>query len=379
MKKLVTTALMVTALSSGCAMQLDPVKRPMQQATLDQLKEPIPVVMQTPERNGIATSYFAQDSSAAGAQYGLIGALTTAVIDGIANANPYEIAQTNANRIAETFKGDELLNQAYASLSANKKLTPANLNLVLSAPTPVPAKSTKTTTPDGLSIDVGYIFKTDMSGLRIYAAVALNQKGKVYTSPYVGKDGKTSKPDNSGLLYSNSFSYFSQQLPVPVKSQSEIDAKVAEIKAAATKNGVLPKKDSQAYAKMTNEIKQAQKPEYTPKEISDKLADQWLANNGEKLKTEIKAAHEFLAVQIYKDLARLDVPDYKGTSDTVLETAADGRAIKLLGIGYNAGMVQSQPKDFVSTGWGNATIYPETEKEKKEKAKETTKEKAKAK
>lgn len=377
MKKLVIAALMATAFTSGCAMQFDPAKRPMQQATLDQLKDPIPVNMQIPERTGVAASYFAQDSSAAGAQYGLIGALTTAVIDGIANANPYEIAQNNANRIAETFKGDELLNQAYASLSANKKLTPANLNLVLSAPTPVPAKSAKTTTPDGLSIDVGYVFKTDMSGLSISAAVALNQKGKVYTSPYVGKDGKTAKPDNSGLLYKNSFTYYSQQLPVPVKSQSEIDAKVAEIKAAATKNGALPKKDSPAYAKMMSEIKQAQKPEYTPKEISDKLADQWLANNGEKLKAEIKAAHEFLATQIYKDLARFDVPDYKGTIDTVLETAADGRTIKLLGIGYNAGMVQSQPKDFISTGWGNATIYPETEKEKKEKAKEASKEKAK--
>ena len=368
MKKLVTGALVIAAFTSGCAIQLDPAKRPMQQATLDQLKGPIPVIMQTPERNGIATSYFAQDSSAAGAQYGLIGALTTAVIDGIANANPYEIAQNNANRIAETFKGDELLNQAYASLTANKKLAPTSLNLVLSAPT----------TPDGLSIDLGYVFQTNMSAIKVYAMVSLNMKGAEYKSPYISKDGKPAKADTSGLVYKNWFQYYSVQLPVPVKAQSDIDAKVAEIKAAATKNGALPKKDTQAYAKMMADIKQAQKVEYTAKEVTDKLANQWLANNGEKLKAEIKTAHEFLATQIYKDLARLDVPDYKGTTDTVLDTAADGRTIKLLGVGYNAGMVRSQPKDFIETGWGNATIYPETEKEKAaEKAKTKTKDKAK--
>lgn len=377
MKKLVTGALVIAAFTSGCAIQLDPAKRPMQQATLDQLKGPIPVIMQTPERNGIATSYFAQDSSAAGAQYGLIGALTTAVIDGIANANPYEIAQNNANRIAETFKGDELLNQAYASLTANKKLAPTSLNLVLSAPTPAPTKPAKTT-PDGLSVDLGYVFQTNMSAIKVYAMVSLNMKGVEYKSPYVSKDGKPAKADTSGLVYKNWFQYYSTQLPVPVKAQSDIDAKVAEIKAAATKNGVLPKKDTQSYAKMMADIKQAQKVEYTAKEITDKLADQWLANNGEKLKAEIKTAHEFLATQIYKDLARLDVPDYKGTTDTVLDTAADGRTIKLLGIGYNAGMVRSQPKDFIENGWGNATIYPETEKEKAaEKAKTKTKDKAK--
>ncbi len=379
MKKLVTAALVVAAFTSGCAMQFNPNKRPMQQATIDQIKSPVPLNMQTPERTGVATTYFAQDSSAAGAQYGLIGALTTAVIDGIANSNPAEIASNNANRIAEIIKGDELLNQAYTTLAANKKYAPTSLNLVFSAPTPAPTKSGKATTPDGLNVQVGYIFKTDMSGLNVYANVSLNAKGVEYKSPYVAKDAKPTKPDISGLVYQNNFNYYSQQFAVPVKPQSEIDAKVAEIKTKASKNGVLPKKDNPQYARMMSEIKQAQKPEYTPKEISDKLADQWLANNGEKLKAEIKAAHEFIAAQIYKDLARFDVPDYKGT-DTVLETSENGRVIKIVGAGFNAGNVISEPKEFISTGWGNATVYPETAKEKaKDQTKEKAKEKSKAK
>jgi len=373
-KKLITGALVVAAFTSGCAMQLNPSKRPMQQATVDQIKSPVSLVMQTPERTGVATTYFAQDSSAAGAQYGLIGALTTAVIDGIANSNPAEIATDNANRIAETIKGDELLSQAYSTLANTKAQLPPSVSLVFSAPTPAPAKSAKTAkVADGLSVDIVYSFKSDMSALAAYANVSLNVKGAEYKSPYIAKDGKPSKPDTTGLIYQNAFHYYSQQLSVPVKPQSDIDAKVAEITAKASKNGVPPKKGTPQYTKMNTDIKQAQKAAYTPKEIADKLADQWLANDGEKLKAEIKAAHEFIAAQIYKDLARFDVPDYKGT-DTVLETTETGRVTKIVGAGFNAGSVHSEPKEFIAIGWGNAIVYPEVAKDK---VKEKTKEKAK--
>lgn len=375
MKKLIPAALIVAAIANGCAMQPTPTKRPMQQTALDQIKSPIPLLMQTPERYGVATTYFAQDSSAAGAQYGLIGALTTAVIDGIANSNPAEIASDNANRIAETIKGDELLGQAYSTLANTKTQLPTSLNIVFSAPTPLPAKTAKPAkATDGLNVDIVYLFKSDMSALKAYAKVSLNVKGTEYKSPYITKDTKPSKPDTSGLIYQNSFDYYSQQLAVPVKPQSEIDAKVAEIKTKASKNGVPPKKDTPQYTKMNTEIKQAQKSEYTPKEIADKLADQWLANDGEKLKAEIKAANNFIATQLYKDLARFNAPDFKG-SDTILETLENGRVTKIVGAGYSAGSLSSEPKDFIAIGWGNATAYPEAAKDR---AKEKTKEKAKA-
>ncbi len=374
MKKLIIATLIVAAVTTGCAIQPTPTKKPMQQAALDQIKNPIPLLMQTPERYGVATTYFAQDSSAAGAQYGLIGALTTAVIDGIANSNPAEIASNNANRIAETIKGDELLAQAYSTLANTKTQLPTNLNIVFSAPTPLPAKTAKPAKAiDGLNVDIVYLFKADMSALQAYAKASLNVKGVEYKSPYATKDAKSSKPDTTGLIYQNSFNYYSQQLTVPVKPQSDIDAKVAAIKAKASKNGAPPKKDTPQYTKMNTEIKQAQKVEYTPKEIADKLADQWLANDGEKLKMEIKAANNFIATQLYKDLARFDVPDFKGVNQ-VLETLEDGRVIKIAGAGYGAGSLSSEPKDFIVSGWGNATVYPESAKDK---AKEKTKEKAK--
>ena len=368
MKKFIPAALIVAAIASGCATQPTPNKKPMQQSTVDQLKGLIPLIMQIPERNGVATTYFAQDSSSAGAQYGLIGALTTSIIDGIANASPAEIASTNANLIAKTIKGDELINQAYAALVANKNNAPANLNLVFSAPTPAPATSKKAVTPDGLNVDVGYRLGSDMSGVYVYATATLNAKGLTYTSPY-----KASKPDTSGKVYENNFHYYSEQFEIPSKPQSEIDAKVAEIKAAANKNGVAPKRGSPELARMADKIKQAKEP-YTQKEIADKLVSQWLANDGEKLKAEIKSAHEFIATQLYKDLTRFDVPDYKG-ADTVIETLANGRVIKILGNGVNAGVVQSEPKNFTTGVLGNVVVYAESEEKEKPKAK--TRKKAK--
>ncbi len=360
MKKLIPAALIMAAIASGCATQPTPNKKPMQQATLDQLKSPVPLLMKTPERYGVATTYFAQDSSAAGAQYGLIGALTTAVMDGIANASPAEIASDNANRIAETIKGDELLNQAYNTLANTKTQLPSSLNITFSAPTTRPPKSAEPAkAADGLSVNIVYLFKSDMSAFQAHAQVALNMKGVEYKSPYI----KDAKPDTSGLIYQNNFTYYSQQLTIPVKPQMDIDAKVAEIKAKATKNGALPKRDTPQYTKMNSDIKQAQKPEYTPKEIADKLADQWLANNGESLKAEIKAANKFIAEQLYKDLARLEIPDFKGVNQT-LETQEDGRVIILAGAGYTAGNVDSMPKNFIGSGWGNAVVYPESKADK---------------
>jgi hypothetical protein len=49
------------------------------------------------------------------------------------------------------------------------------------------------------------------------------------------------------------------------------------------------------------------------------------------------------------------------------------RIIKILGNGFNAGVVQSEPKNFLAGGLGNVAVYAETE----EKPEEKTKKKAK--
>lgn len=342
---------------SGCAIQQNPLKKPMQQSTLEQIKSPQSVNLQIPERNGIAVSYFAQDSSAAGAQYGLIGALTTAVIDGIANANPLEIAKENSNRLSQSFHGPDLLSQAYTAIANNKGQYPSQLNLRFSAPTPYSANAVKAT-KEGLNITVFYSFKSNMSGFSVSANVSLNAKDVTYKSPY---DKTNAKPDKSGIAYQNLFTYYSNQLAVPVKSQQEINTQVEEIKAKYTKKGTLPKRDTPEASKMAREIKAAQAPEYNAKEVATKLADQWLANDGEKLKVEIQAAHQFLAKQIAQDLNRLDVPSFTG-SDTIIETNTDGRVVKMVGASYSAGQITSTPKDFLEAGWGNVNILPDPEK-----------------
>ena len=57
---------------------------------------------------GVEKSWFMTDSSAAGAQYGLIGALVTSVMDAIMNAGPSKRAQQAANEIAALVPADAL-------------------------------------------------------------------------------------------------------------------------------------------------------------------------------------------------------------------------------------------------------------------------------
>ena len=364
MQKLILAALIMTVIVSGCAPQTVPNKRPLRQSALEQINSPVPLIMNIPARNGMGTTYFEKDSSM-GFFFGLGGEIALATMDKIVNAGPKEIASVSATRVADIIDGEGLINHAYAALIKNKNIAPPNLNIIFNAPTHTEPKSIqnqKSIKPKGLNVQMSYRFKNDMSGFYVYAKVNLNIKGMVYTSPY-----KRSKQDNSGRIYENEFYYYSDQLDLPVKLQSEIDANVAEIKANSYKNGIAPRQGGLEQTVMANKIRRARQP-YTLKEIADKLTNIWLANDGEKLRIEIEAAHEFIATQIYKDLARFDAPKFKG-SDKVLETLENGRVIKILGNGINSGIVQSEPQNFVATGWGNSVMFSGAAQKPQEKHK----------
>src|SRR6476646_5146500 len=94
------TLLLVAAVSAS-ACTVAPYKHPLDQAASARLVQP--AVYARADDRGIGVQYFAQDSSAAGAQYGLIGALVTATIDAIANSSPLKVAENGADSLAPKF------------------------------------------------------------------------------------------------------------------------------------------------------------------------------------------------------------------------------------------------------------------------------------
>ena len=100
-------ALLLGSLLIGCAtVEPIPNKRPL---TAESIKAIGKVKVAAAENNrGVEKSWFMTDSSAAGAQYGLLGALVTSVMDAIMNAGPSKRAQKAANEIAALVPADAL-------------------------------------------------------------------------------------------------------------------------------------------------------------------------------------------------------------------------------------------------------------------------------
>ena len=128
--KYLSCALLISTTLVGCAVQTYPQKRPMQAAYKPLLSAPLPVNVPK-DQKGIAVNYFAQDSSAAGTQFGLVGALVTASIDAAMNATPASIAEKNAEKIGEKIKPSELLATTLASMNSNKSKLPDDIKLQL--------------------------------------------------------------------------------------------------------------------------------------------------------------------------------------------------------------------------------------------------------
>jgi hypothetical protein len=84
-------------LLSGCATAVAPTARPLTQAHIDQMGPTRVVVAEN--TYGVGKSWFMTDSSAAGASYGLIGAVVSATMDAIINAGPSRRARQAADEI----------------------------------------------------------------------------------------------------------------------------------------------------------------------------------------------------------------------------------------------------------------------------------------
>lgn len=366
--------LLVSITIAGCSFQQTPYKRPMQQAYLDSIKTPVKVSV--PESDvGIATTFFAQDSSAAGAQYGLIGALTTAVIDSIANSNPASIAQDGANLIHAKVQRHFLDQQLIDSLKSHQSVS-TQTYWDLSNINKVKFPSSKESPIEGIFIDTGYVFNTTGEMLIVIANVTLNVSGVSYKTPYVFEK-KIPKEQLSGPLYSNTFTYYSSIAPQLVKNEEEISKQISAINEKyIDKKGKLPKKGTNAEIKMRRELKEA-KADYSKKEKYDFTMQHWLENDAKRLKDEINAANVFIASQLMMDLQLMEIPSINGV-DAIIKTEADGRRVTRLGTGVYAGQVESTPKDIPplyrnSLGFGIQFVYPEDEKSEKSKIEEKNK------
>jgi hypothetical protein len=372
-------ALLLASLLVGCAtVEPVPSKRPLTAESIQAIGKV--KVIAAENNRGVEKSWFMTDSSAAGAQYGLLGALVTGVMDAIINAGPSKRAQKAANEIAALVPPEAL----------NLSLVTALQEKVAAADAPASgisigevATAQKVLEPkpinDVVEIATAYTLSEDASAFRFVAHVTYRSSTLTYTTPYQFK-GAVPKDQLTGPLYSNTFTYQSAQLPIPTLTPDLKERLVASIQDSYKTEAGPPAPDSQEGKALAKELEAARDEKLTKDEIAIFLTRHWLSDGGALLKREIEDAHAFAAKFIVHDLNFIGVPSVTGT-DELVESVTGGRTVRRIGAGPEAGSYASAPGNLTSfTTYGNVSAISKASSEKIQKlsgqAKATKKKKA---
>ena len=353
-----------------------PIKRPLSQENIALMADTNVVVVEN--NSGIGASWFMQDSSAAGAQYGLIGALVSASMDAIMNAGPAGRAQQTADDLATVAVVDKL-NQSLRAKLETLKAVPSGGGITIGEVTTTQKISSPAAANDAVELQVTYTLSEDASAMNIVASASYERADVKYKTPYTFKS--VPKTELEGPLYRNTFVYESNRFPLPALTpelkqelvtaiQKKYAAKTGAIpvSANAPKDGKrrrgAPLRESEDYENMTKEIKEANDNTLSKSEASAFLIREWLKSDGAFLLNELETAHGYIAKYLLLDLNSTAVPSLTGT-DQVVEQVADGRVVRMIGSGPAAGSYVSSAgglKDF--TTFGNAIQIAETHRKR---------------
>lgn len=423
--RLILAAYAASQVGACATVEQHPQKRPLSEANMSTLGDTRVVV--SANNYGVQKSWFYTDNSAAGAQYGLLGALVTSTMDAIINSGPSRNARKAANEVAEVTNTDALDVSLRSHLEGQKPqaeppvaqvaslaavdgvVVPATttaapaiqpVSYTEAAPTAVQSVESVITAPlpsaiaaapagvvtvqkvrisevavaqkllapdavdDAVEVSVSYTLSEDASALKVSAFASYKNAAINYATLYTFK-ASAPKGELEGPLYRNSFTYESARLPVPVLTPELKERLVASIKASyIDASGALPAEGTDEFRKMNRELVDASDDRLSKPEAAIFLVREWVKDNGAPLKLEIEKAHAFIAKYLVIDLNNPAVPSLTG-SDIVLEELADKRTVRELGTGTMAGSYVSSPGGVVEfTSYGNAVSAAEVVNDK---------------
>lgn len=313
----------------------------------------------TENNTGVMKSWFRQDSSAAAASQGLIAVLVVAAIDGIMNIAPSRRARAAANELAEVMPAEALNESLVRHFTNGINAANPGEGVVVSDVRTVQKITAPGAVDDALEVATSYLLSEDASTLQVSVTLTYQNAAIPYVTPYTF-EGAPPKTELTGPLYRNTFTYSSDQLPLPVLTPELRERLIASIREnALDESGNPPAEDSDAFKSMTKELELANDDELTKGEIAIFLAREWTRNNGALLRAEIEKAHAFIARYALIDMNRTAIPSLTGV-DELVETLADGRTVRRVGPGVMAGSYVSLPgsvSDFVT--YGNASAIAE--------------------
>ncbi len=347
------SALLVAVLVTGCAaVEKYPSKRPVTAEAIHTIGKANVAVAEN--NQGVTKGWFMTDSSAAGAQYGLLGAIVTATMDAIINSGPEKRAKKAASEVYALYPPETLNSSLVAQLKLVASEAPASADGISFGDISTVQKIQNPAALDGvIEISTSYVLAEDASALRFTAHVVYQDKNLKYSTPYKFK-GSVPTSELSGPVYANDFTYYSTQLPVPTLTDDLKDRLIAAIENTyRTESGELPSPSTQDGKAMAKELEAARDAKLTKDEVAIFLTREWLKDGGSMLRHEIENAHTFAARYIAKDLNFTAVPSVDG-ADELLETLPDNRTVRRIGGNSESGSYVSSPGDVSSfTTYGN--------------------------
>ena len=292
--------------------------------------------------------YPIQNSSAASAQFGLVGALVGAAIDGSINKSNAEVAEENLvyirneltelefdklfeEEIVKKLKGQVKIGEIKTIKSEDelkKMLSPGELYLLLN-------------THYKMDID----FRTPF----IVTNVSLNAKGQ----------GSGKKKVKDSILYKNTFTYFGLSLPKAVKNQTSIDAEIEEINQKFSKLTKNKQKTNKAKLKRQKQIKKAKRDNLDFDDANKISAIAWSKEYKEELNTTIRVGIQQLFTIISNDMKDKTLPEsyaksgvtldgYPNHHKSLLVEETEYRKIIRFSEGHRAGSLCSMPKNEIA-------------------------------
>jgi hypothetical protein len=351
---------------SGCAaLEPYPSKRPLTEEHIKSLGKVNEVLAENTD--GVGKSWFMTDSSAAGAQYGLIGALVTATMDAIMNYGPQKRAAQSADAVAAVVPADELNTSFVAQLRSQAQVDGAAAGGISIGDV---TTTQKILAPDAVQgvveISTTYTLSEDASAFRFVSRATYQDAKLKYATPYKFKNS-VPKSELSGPLYANTFTYHSAQLPIPTLTPERSQELIASIENGyKSETGAFPAPDSKEGKAMAKELEAARDDKLTKDEIAIFLTREWVKNKGALLRQEIESAHAFAAKYILLDLNSAAVPQLDG-QDELVETSSNGRTVRRVGAGIEAGSYISSPANAAAfTTYGNAVAISRVQLEKRD-------------
>lgn len=282
-----------------------------------------------------------QNSSAATAQFGLIGALVGAAIDTTVNKSNAEVAEDNL-----AFIRNELINLEFDKLFEEeivKKLNGrVNIGTVETIKSTDALKAKIAPGETYLLLTTHYKMDIDFRTPFIVTNIGLHEKGQ----------GKV----KDKLLYKNTFTFFGSSLPEPAKSQAYIDAEIAEINDKFAKLSTAKQKSFEARKKRQKKIKKAKKPGLNFDDANEISAMAWSTEYKEELDSDIRVGIQQLFTLISTDMNDATLPETYEKSGVTLEgyphyhksllvEESDKRQVIRFTEGNRAGSICSMPKE----------------------------------